>query len=182
MSAPNTARIWTIGHSNRTLEEFTGLLKENSITQVLDVRKLAGSDKFPHFNSDALAEPLDAIGIKLWKLEPLDGRRTVSKEIPFETNAWWENRSFHNYADHALSPEFTEALAELRDAASSQHTAVMCSEAVWWRCHRRIISDHLIAHQLQVLHIMGPDKTVDAQLSAGAVIDESAMVRYPAQT
>lgn len=179
MSGVTTPRIWTIGHSNRTLEEFTDLLKENSIKQVLDVRKLAGSDKFPHFNSDVLTESLDAMGIKLWKLEPLDGRRTVSKEIPFEVNAWWENRSFHNYADHALSQEFTEALTELRDAGSSQHTAVMCSEAVWWRCHRRIISDHLLAHHVHVLHIMGPGKTVNAQLSAGAVLDENTAVRYP---
>ncbi|MGO2610428.1 MAG: DUF488 family protein [Glutamicibacter ardleyensis] len=76
MSGVTTPRIWTIGHSNRTLEEFTDLLKENSIKQVLDVRKLAGSDKFPHFNSDVLTESLDAMGIKLWKLEPLDGRRS----------------------------------------------------------------------------------------------------------
>ncbi|MGO2610429.1 DUF488 domain-containing protein [Glutamicibacter ardleyensis] len=103
----------------------------------------------------------------------------VSKEIPFEVNAWWENLSFHNYADHALSQEFTEALTELRDAGSSQRTAVMCSEAVWWRCHRRIISDHLLAHHVHVLHIMGPGKTVDAQLSAGAVLDENTAVRYP---
>lgn len=181
MSGVNTPRIWTIGHSNRTLEDFTDLLKENSIEQVLDVRKLAGSDKFPHFNSETLAESLDAAGIELWKLEPLNGRRTVSKEIPFEINAWWKNRSFHNYADHALSEKFSEALTELRDIGSTSHTAVMCAEAVWWRCHRRIISDHLLAHHVQVLHIMGPGKTVDAQLSAGAVIDESATVRYPEQ-
>lgn len=180
MSDVNTAPIWTIGHSNRTLEEFTDLLQENSIKQVLDVRKLAGSNKFPHFNSDALAESLDPLGIKLWKIEPLDGRRTVSKVIPFEVNAWWENRSFHNYADHALSEEFSAALTELRDAGSVQHTAVMCSEAVWWRCHRRIIADHLMAHKVTVLHIMGPGKTVEAQMSAGAHVDASGTVRYPA--
>lgn len=171
--------ILSIGHSNRTLEEFTALLQENSVSQVFDVRKLAGSNKFPHFNFDTLSTSLYEEGTQLLRLEPLEGRRAVSKVIPFEVNAWWENRSFHNYADHALSEEFLNALADLRKLGAQRPTAVMCSEAVWWRCHRRIISDHLIAHQVQVMHIMGPGKTVEAKLSSGAIIDESRLVRYP---
>ncbi|WP_324092569.1 DUF488 domain-containing protein [Glutamicibacter sp.] len=181
MSHVEATQIFTIGHSNRTLEEFVELLQENAIEQVIDVRKLAGSAKFPHFNFDALATSLAAERIDLRRLEPLQGRRTVSKTIPFEVNAWWENRSFHNYADHALSPDFVVALDELSHLGAAANTVAMCSEAVWWRCHRRIIADHLLARKIHMLHIMGPGKTAEAQLSAGAVLDENATVRYPEQ-
>ena len=178
MTALETPPIFTIGHSNRSLDEFLDLLQESAIEQVADVRKLPGSTKYPQFNNDALEASLAEHGIKLIRLEALTGRRPVSKDVPFEVNAWWENRSFHNYADHALSPEFSEALEEIRSAAS--RTALMCSEAVWWRCHRRIIADHLLARGGEVLHILGKHQVKEAELSQGAVVSADHEVTYPA--
>ena len=172
-----TPPIFTIGHSNRPLDEFLELLQESAIEQVADVRKLPGSNKYPQFNNDALEASLAENGIKLIRLEGLTGRRPVSKDVPFEVNAWWENRSFHNYADHALSGEFHEALAAVRSAAA--RTALMCSEAVWWRCHRRIIADHLLARGGEVLHILGRNQVKQAELSQGAVIGVDHEVTYP---
>ena len=137
--------VFTVGHSTRSLEEFLDLLLDARVTALVDVRKLPGSTKYPHFNDDVLAARLPEAGISYRREEALTGRRPVSTTVPFEVNGNWRNRSFHNYADHALSAEFAEALDRLRRAAEEEHTAVMCSEAVWWRCHRRIIADHLLA-------------------------------------
>ncbi|MBD7994582.1 DUF488 domain-containing protein [Arthrobacter sp. Sa2CUA1] len=176
-----TPPIFTIGHSNRSLDEFLELLQESAIEQVADVRKLPGSKKYPQFNNDALEASLAEHGIKLIRLEALTGRRPVSKDVPFEVNAWWENRSFHNYADHALSAEFREALEELLGTAASSRTALMCSEAVWWRCHRRIIADHLLVRDAEVCHILGKGQVKPAELSAGAVVDTDRGLTYPAR-
>ncbi|OYN96833.1 hypothetical protein CGZ96_11065 [Enemella evansiae] len=172
--------VFTIGHSNRSLEEFIGLLQETEIERVVDVRRLPGSTRYPWFDESALAGSLAAQGIALDRLSALTGRRPVSKDVPFEVNAWWENRSFHNFADHALSAEFAEALATLQEWGALGRTAVMCSEAVWWRCHRRIIADHLLAHGADVRHIMGPKHVDRARLSEGAVIGGDLEVTYPA--
>ncbi|MGP6173609.1 DUF488 domain-containing protein [Corynebacterium sp. A21] len=171
--------IHTIGHSNRSWEEFADLLAEAAIETLVDVRKLPGSARNPQFNEEVLAQELPRVGITYRRVAPLTGRRNVSKTIPFEVNGNWRNRSFHNYADHALSGEFALALQELRDAASSEVTAIMCSEAVWWRCHRRIIADHLIAAGEDVRHIMGPGQIMQATLNDGAVIGEDKKVHYP---
>lgn len=175
------SEFFTIGHSNRELNEFTDLLRENAIEQVVDVRKLPGSSKYPQFNEDALSASLGERGVTLVRVDALTGRRPASRTIPFEVNAWWQNRSFHNYADHALSPEFEDALALLRGLGSARRTAVMCSEAVWWRCHRRIIADHLLAANERVTHILGGAQTHVAELSTGAVVDDNHRVTYPAQ-
>lgn len=182
MTALAPLPIATIGHSNRSLEEFLELLKENGIEQVLDVRKLPGSNNYPQFNADTLSEALRGQDITLLRKEPLTGRRPVSRVIPFEVNAWWQVRSFHNYADHALSEEFHQALAELRELGSKRATALMCSEAVWWRCHRRIITDHLLAHDVPVRHILGRASSTPAELSDGAVVGADLNVSYPAPT
>ena len=170
--------FFTVGHSNRSLEEFLELLEENAVDLVVDVRRLPGSSKHPHFDEDALGASLREVGVELVRSPALTGRRPVSKTVPFEVNAWWQNRSFHNYADHALSEEFHEALEELRSRGAEKRVAVMCAEAVWWRCHRRIIADHLMARGDAVQHIMGPGSTMDAKLSDGAVVDDDA-VEYP---
>lgn len=171
----------TIGHSNRSLEEFIELLQENAVTEVQDVRKLAGSARHPQFNADALGRSLNDVGIAFSRIEAFAGRRPVSRDVPFSTNAWWQNRSFHNYADHALADKsFSQALrAELATGASRR--ALMCAEAVWWRCHRRIIADHLLANGASVTHILGPGQTMEAVLSAGATVTERG-VEYPAMT
>ncbi|MCM1013295.1 DUF488 domain-containing protein [Brevibacterium sp. XM4083] len=161
----------TIGHSNRSLEEFIDLLRDSGAEVVVDVRKLPGSNANPQFNEDVLGDALAAVGIELRRLDGLTGRRLVSRDVPFTVNAWWENRSFHNYADHALGTEFAADIAVLLDWGDERRCAVMCSEAVWWRCHRRIIADYLLAHDREVLHVLGPGQTAEAVLSSGAVIE-----------
>lgn len=173
--------IFTVGHSNHDLDEFTGMLVDAGINAVVDVRKLPGSRKYPHFNDDVLAVELPKLGISYRKVEALTGRRNVSKTVPFEVNGNWRNRSFHNYADHALSEEFSAALQELRDAARHEVPTVLCSEAVWWRCHRRIIADHLLAAGEEVRHLMGPRQISEAKFNEGAVVGEDRKVRYPQQ-
>lgn len=180
MSRMPATPFFTIGHSNRSLEEFTGLLQENAIAQVLDVRKLPGSAKYPQFNIDALTASLTECDIRLLRLEALTGRRPVSKDVPFEVNAWWQVRSFHNYADHALSGEFRAAVETLQERGAQCPTALMCSEAVWWRCHRRIISDHLLARGSDVFHILGQAQVKPAELTGGAVLGAERQVTYPA--
>ena len=147
--------FFTIGHSTRALDEFLELLRDSGVELIVDVRKLPGSTRYPQFDQDALASSLEAAGIGYRRADGLTGRRPVSRDVPFAINGWWENRSFHNYADHALGDEFADALAELRNHAATTPTAIMCSEAVWWRCHRRIIADHLLANGDEVGHIMG---------------------------
>ncbi len=173
-------RIFTIGHSNRTIEEFLALLGEQRVELVVDVRRLPGSARNPQFDEDELASSLSEEGISFRRAEGLTGRRPRSADVPGEVNGWWENRSFHNYADHGLSEEFRRALAELREWGAERPAAVMCSEAVWWRCHRRIIADHLLAHGDDVVHIMGGGRVQQAELSAGAVVGADLSVTYPA--
>ena len=172
--------FFTIGHSTRQLEEFLALLEQHEVRLLVDIRKLPGSNRYPQFNADSLEAVLASRDIALARWEALTGRRPVSKVVPFEVNAWWQNRSFHNYADHALSPEFREALAELRRAEPAQRTAIMCSEGVWWRCHRRIIADYLLAAGDRVQHILGEGREEAAQLSEGAVLEGEDRVTYPA--
>ena len=155
------------------------MLEENAVTHLVDVRRLPGSNRYPHFNADSLADALAEHDIGFTRLEGLAGRRPVSKDIAFEVNAWWENRSFHNYADHALSDDFAAAFNELRDIGRQRSTAIMCAEAVWWRCHRRIIADHLLATEHDVHHIMGPGQLTPATLSAGATVKSDGTVVYP---
>lgn len=172
--------LFTVGHSNRTIEAFIDTLRADEIELVVDVRRLPGSRRYPQFDEDALRSSLAAEGIDLARNAALTGRRPVSHDVPFETNALWRNRSFHNYADHALSDEFRGGLAELRRAGRERRTSVMCSEAVWWRCHRRIIADHLLAHGEQVIHLMDAGRSQRADLTPGAVSDGAGGLVYPA--
>lgn len=171
--------LFTVGHSERSIEEFVALLQSAEIDLVIDVRRLPGSRRHPQFNEDALGDSLQAVGIRFDRIPELAGRRPVSKDVPFEVNAFWQNRSFHNYADHALSEEFRVGFKKLLDRGQELRTTVMCSEAVWWRCHRRIIADHLIGHGEDVIHLMGEGRQHPAELTAGAVVKDGALV-YPA--
>lgn len=172
------ANIFTVGHSTHPLPEFLDMLGNNGVEQLIDVRKLPGSRRFPHFDQDALRDSLTDVGIGYDWVEPLTGRRKVSTTVPFEVNAFWNNRSFHNYADHALSEEFVSAVEKL--VGDPRPTVLLCSEAVWWRCHRRIITDHLLARSVAVTHIMGPGQTQQATLTKGAVVGPDRQVTYPA--
>ncbi|GAA1553879.1 DUF488 domain-containing protein [Brevibacterium picturae] len=176
----SAAQFLTVGHSNRSLQEFIELLTENAAEVVVDVRKLPGSNKNPQFNADTLIDSLAESGIELRRLEGLTGRRPVNRDIDFEVNGWWTNRSFHNYADHTLTEEFRTDFDELIEWCETGRCVLMCSEAVWWRCHRRIITDNLLAHDFPVTHIMGRNQTTAAELSAGADVAQDGSVTYPA--
>ena len=171
--------IFTIGHSNRTFAEFTECLHHNDVDMIIDVRKLPGSRSNPQFDRDTLEEGLSRLGIAYHHMAALGGRRSRSPSVPPEVNGFWENRSFHHYADYALSGEFSDGLARLRAWAADGRIAVMCSEAVWWRCHRRIITDHLLAYGDHVIHIMAPDRTEPARPTPGAVMQPEQPVTYP---
>ena len=172
-----TSAYFTIGHSNRSLEAFTGLLREANVTMVVDVRKIPRSRANPQFNSDALSQSLPPCGIAYRMIPQLGGLRSApaNKHSP---NDWWENKSFRNYADYALTHDFRAGLAELKSLGESQVPAIMCAEAVWWRCHRRIIADYLMSDGETVLHIMGPGNIVQGTMTPAAE-PTSAGITYP---
>lgn len=142
--------LWTVGHSTRTWEAFREVLRVHEITTLVDVRRFPGSRKFPWFGSDAMSEqlPRDGVGYK-W-IPQLGGRRSV---LPGSPNGGWRNSSFQGYADHMASAEFANGLEQALAAAAQGRTALMCAELLWWRCHRRLISDLLVHRGYQVLHI-----------------------------
>ncbi|CDX60412.1 conserved hypothetical protein [Mesorhizobium plurifarium] len=170
--------FFTVGHSNRTLEEFIDILRQGQIGIVVDVRRLPGSRAYPQFGSERLAASLAEAQIGYEIVAPLGGRRGKVDGIPPETNGAWRNRSFHNYADYALSAQFRGGLHRLL-ALRPRRCAIMCSEAVWWRCHRRIIADHLLAHGEQVFHLMGNGRIEKAEPTLGAVFRDDGSVIYP---
>ena len=149
-------RIWTIGHSTRTIDEFISLLKANEIKVLADVRSWPGSKRYPHFNKDALTESLTAHGIRYEHFPELGGKR---KSKPDSRNTAWRNASFRGYADYMETEQFQNGIVRLFDTASEAGPiAIMCAEAVWWRCHRSLIADYLTARGVEVLHILGPNK------------------------
>jgi uncharacterized protein (DUF488 family) len=148
--------IWTIGHSTRTTDDFLALLNSNDIRALADVRRYPGSRRLQHFCQDALAHSLDELGIVYQHFPELGGRRRPRADSP---NTAWRNEAFRGYADYMMTNEFRAGVARLLDLARSTPTAVMCAEALWWRCHRGLIADDLKAGGLEVVHIMGPNKT-----------------------
>ncbi|HEY6940505.1 DUF488 domain-containing protein [Dokdonella sp.] len=171
--------FFTIGHSNRSLDRFIELLRESDIGRVVDVRRMPGSKAHSQFDQDALSASLDGAGIAYEHVAALGGRRGKA-DVPPQVNAYWTNRSFHNYADYALTAPFRAALVHLLDAGHASRCAVMCSEAVWWRCHRRIVADHLLAAGESVVHILGAGRVEPARLTPGAEIRTDGAVVYPA--
>jgi uncharacterized protein (DUF488 family) len=143
--------VYTVGHSNRSVDEFVGLLKARGVETLADIRKLPGSNKYPHFNQDELSESLARAGIRYVYLKELGGRRRQSK---YSKNTAWRNRSFQAYADHMETEEFRRGVDSLLGYAAGGKVAVMCSEAVWWRCHRALVSDYLKSLGVSVYHIM----------------------------
>ncbi|HKP27104.1 MAG TPA: DUF488 domain-containing protein [Dongiaceae bacterium] len=174
-----THPFFTIGHSNRSHEDFVALLTAAGIALVVDIRKIPRSRTNPQFNTEALPDTLHAAGIAYEHVSALGGRRRKTRTVPPDVNGLWTNGSFHNYADYALSAEFHAALDHLRNLGHKRRCAVMCSEAVWWRCHRRIVADYLIAHGETVIHIMGQDRLEPARLTKGAVVQPDETVVYP---
>jgi uncharacterized protein (DUF488 family) len=146
---------------------------------VVDVRTVPRSRTNPQYNADVLGDELAPWQVRYRPIAGLGGLRGRARDIPPEVNAYWENQSFHNYADYALSPTFASALDELIVLAAHTPTAIMCSEAVWWRCHRRIIADYLLALGIPVLHLMGSNRIAPARITPAAEERDGRLV-YPA--
>ncbi len=172
-----TATIWTIGHSTRDLDEFLGLLAGSSIARVADVRRMPGSTRYPHFNADVLAESLDQAGIAYAHYPDFGGRR--GKRAPESPNTAWRVDAFNAFADQMATPSFLSALDDLMAHARETPTALMCSEAVPWRCHRRLIADALVVRGWSVRDIVGPGKVTEHTLTDFARVDGLTLT-YPA--
>ena len=144
-------KIWTVGHSRLDLSDFLELLSVNGIEAVADVRSYPGSRRYPHFSAEPLAASLNDAGLKYAGFKQLGGRRRARRDSP---NTVWRSMMFRGYADHMETVEFRDGVTDLLRLASVKRTAIMCAEAVWWRCHRSMISDYLKAAGVRVEHIM----------------------------
>jgi uncharacterized protein (DUF488 family) len=164
----NSTAIWTIGHSTRSLEEFTSLLAAHKITALVDVRSFPGSRRYPHFSKSALGLSLPAHGIVYSHNPELGGRRRPSAA---SKNTAWKNASFRAYADHMESAEFNKGIEDLLQLASSNRVAIVCAEALWWRCHRSLIADFLKANGVEVIHIFDSKTEAHPYTSAARIVD-----------
>ena len=172
---------YTIGHSTRPIETFVELLQSAEVRLVVDVRTVPRSRMNPQYNRDALPPALAEFGVAYQPIPALGGLRGRQRGIAPETNAFWENESFHNYADYAASDAFASGLLELRRLGAATRSAIMCAEALWWRCHRPIIADYLIAAGETVFHILGPNKIEPARITPAARPAPGGALVYPAQ-
>ena len=172
--------LWTIGHSKHPLERFLELLQQHQIAALVDIRRFPGSRTFPQFNQDSLAAALQTAGIEYHWIEPLGGRRSASKLNLPSTNTGLHNASFRHYADYMQTAAFSEGIDELLSIAAAKRTAYMCSESVFWRCHRRLVSDFLLAAGHVVQHIFPNGVVRPHALTAGAVVRGTG-VTYPGQ-
>jgi uncharacterized protein (DUF488 family) len=176
-----TNTFFTIGHSTRTLAQFVDLLRESRVDLLVDVRSIPRSRTNPQFNQESLPEELASWQINYEHVPQLGGRRSKTPGTEPSLNAYWRVRSFHNYADYALTTPFASGLAQLRERGLQHRCAIMCAEAVWWRCHRRIIADYLLAAGEHVMHILGTSHVDEANLTAGAVVRGDRTIVYPAE-
>jgi uncharacterized protein (DUF488 family) len=159
--------IFTIGHSTRTIAEFLALLQQVAVDLLVDVRSIHGSRTNPQFNADALPSVLASAGIAYRHLPALGGLRHRTKGDAPSPNTFWQVAAFRNYADYAATSAFRTGLEELKALDQKHCCAIMCAEAVWWRCHRRIIADYLLMEGIAVAHIMGLNKIEPAKLTPG---------------
>lgn len=173
------ATFFTIGHSNRSFDEFAALLADARIGRVVDVRRVPKSRANPQFGIDVLPGSLEGLGMAYEHAAALGGLRAKVRDEPPDLNAYWENESFHNYADYALSAQFRAGLEHLIAEGRRERCVVMCAEAVWWRCHRRIIADYLLVRGEAAFHIMGPGRLEPARLTPGAVVRSDGSIVYP---
>jgi uncharacterized protein (DUF488 family) len=164
------SQIWTVGHSTRTIDEFVAALESHGIKLLVDIRSLPGSKRYPQFNKEALSASLHKVGIRYEHFVELGGRR---KAPPNSRNIAWQNASFRGYADYMETEEFQKGIERLVDLAKEVGpTAIMCAEAVWWRCHRALISDYLKARGIEVMHIMDANKSdPHPYTSAARIVD-----------
>lgn len=173
------ALFTTIGHSTRSLGEFLDMLRAAQVDLLVDVRSFPRSRTNPVFNIDQLPEGLAALQIGYRHCAALGGRRPKQAGIDEALNEFWRVQSFHNYADYALGSEFSVAFEELLRLGRDHRLALMCSETVWWRCHRRIIADHLLLRGHAVEHLMGPGRSEPATPTAAARLTPAGKIVYP---
>lgn len=169
----------TVGHSNRSLAEFVDLLREAGVQMVADVRRFPYSRTNPSYNIDNLPGELEPRQMTYCHLSDLGGRRPLQRQVPTSVNALWRDQSFHNYADYALSDQFAHAYDKLVSLGQDRVITIMCAEAVWWRCHRRIIADYLLVDGHGVTHLMKDGRRDAAVLTSGAVATAAGKVVYP---
>jgi uncharacterized protein (DUF488 family) len=174
--------LFTIGHSTRPIDEFAKLLAEADVRLVVDVRTVPRSRTNPQFNRDILPSSLAAHGVDYKHFAALGGLRGRQAGVAPEVNAFWQNEGFHNYADYAMSETFCSALGTLRELGRGSRLSVMCAEAVWWRCHRRIIADYLIAAGEEVFHILSEGHVEPARLTPSAQVGPDGTLTYPRDT
>ena len=172
--------FFTIGHSTRSAAELIDLLRSVEVRLVVDVRTVPRSRTNPQFNRDVLSDTLAAAQIDYAHIAALGGLRGGETEVPSTVNAFWSNESFHNYADYAMSEAFRGGLDRLRELGGGRQCAIMCAEAVWWRCHRRIIADYLISEGEAVFHILGEHDIAPASLTGAAKQGSDRTLIYPA--
>jgi uncharacterized protein (DUF488 family) len=170
-------RLWTIGHSTRTFDDFLALLQRADIEALADVRRFPGSRRLPHFGQDALSQALAQAGVVYEHVAELGGRRQARKDSP---NTAWRDPAFRGYADYMMTDAFRAGIARLLGLAEQKRTAIMCAEALWWQCHRGLIADHLKAGGHDVLHILGPGKIEPHPFtSAARIVDEALSYASP---
>lgn len=172
--------FFTIGHSTRSIDDFIDLLRQAEVQRIVDVRTVPRSRTNPQYNGDVLPQTLSAFQIGYTHITALGGLRGHVRDISPSVNAFWENQSFHNYADYAMTDAFRAGLAKLRELGHMQRSAVMCAEAVWWRCHRRIIADYLIAAGETVFHILRAGHIEPARSTDAARPGPRETLIYPA--
>ena len=171
--------IFTIGHSTRTLAQFVALLWDENVTQLVDVRSIPRSRTTPQFNADTLPDSLAAEGIGYRHMPALGGRRHHRRGAPPSPNQFWHVAAFRNYADYAETEDFRAGLQSLLALARHDRCAIMCAEAVWWRCHRRIIADYLLVAGRRVEHILSRGQVFPATLTPGVLVMADETLRYP---
>lgn len=171
-------QVWTIGHSNRSIEQFLELLASQQIRLLADVRRFPGSRRLPHFNQENLSESLSRAGIEYVHFPELGGRRKVRADSP---NTAWRNEAFRGYADFMMTEEFRAGTERLLNLTRQKRTAIMCAEALWWQCHRSMIADYLKASGHEILHIMSGNKIEEHPFTSAARI-VNGKLSYAAET
>lgn len=179
MGSTHEKTIWTIGHSTHSIRKFIDMLEAFNIQVLVDIRRLPGSRKFPHFGQNPLKESLRENGIDYLYLPALTGRRKTKKD---SQNTGWRNLSFRGYADYMETHEFLKGIQELTCIASERHTAFMCAEAVWWRCHRSLVADYLKASGWTVIHITDIKQSSMHPYTSVANIKNGKLTYLPKET
>jgi uncharacterized protein (DUF488 family) len=174
-----TCPFYTIGHGRRSTDEFLDLLRGVQADFVVDVRTVPRSRTNPQYNQDVLPQTLEPAGIGYEHIAALGGLRGKARDVGPSINGFWQNDSFHNYADYAMGHDFRDGLVRLKELGRDRRCAIMCAETVWWRCHRRIIADYLIAAGEAVFHILAREHVGPAKLTSVARLEPSGILTYP---